>query len=121
MPRRIDQPVRIDAAGNRPKTIEEYVGRASSGHSRLSVARMISPEGWAEPGQCPEFAEISVVLNGLLRVEHSEGVLEVRAGQAVVTSPGEWVRYSTPQPCGAQYIAVCIPAFSPDIVHRDPN
>lgn len=109
----------IAAAGNKPKRIEEFVGRANSGHESISVARMTSPEGWEEPGQRPEFEEITVVLAGMLRVEHAGGVLEVRAGQAVVAAPGEWVRYSTPQPGGAEYIAVCLPAFSPETVHRD--
>lgn len=109
----------IAAAGNKPKRIEEFVGRANSGHESVSVARMTSPEGWEEPGQRPEFEEITVVLAGMLRVEHAGGVLKVRAGQAVVAAPGEWVRYSTPQPGGAEYIAVCLPAFSPETVHRD--
>jgi mannose-6-phosphate isomerase-like protein (cupin superfamily) len=115
----IPQPKVIPAAGNKPKRIEEYVGRVNSGHSALSVARMVSPGGWVEPGQRPEFEEVTVVLRGLLRVEHAEGVLDVRVGQAVVTAPGEWVRYSSPEPDGAEYIAVCLPAFSPATVHRD--
>lgn len=102
MPQLIDQPARITAAGNKPKVIEEFVGRASSGHDQLSVARMKSPGGWAEPPQRPEFQEISLVLAGCLRVEHEGGVLEVRAGQAVLCQPGEWVRYSTPEPDGAR-------------------
>lgn len=121
MPRRIDRPTTIEAAGNKPKTIEEYVGRVNSGHGNVSVARMVSPEGWVEPGQRPEFEEITLVLSGMLRVESEDGVLEVRAGQAVVTSPGEWVRYASPEPGGAEYVAVCLPAFSPDTVHRDPG
>jgi quercetin dioxygenase-like cupin family protein len=120
MPKLLESPTIIQAAGTKPKKIEEYVGRVNSGHERVSVARMVSPEGWVEPGQRPEFEEITVVLRGLLRVEHESGVLEVRAGQAVVTAPGEWVRYSTPEPGGAEYVAVCLPAFSPAIVHRDP-
>ncbi|MEA2602695.1 MAG: hypothetical protein QOF89_3687 [Acidobacteriota bacterium] len=119
MPRLIEQPTVIAAAGNKPKRIEEYAGRVSSGHARVSIARMVSPEGWQEPGQRPEFEEITVVLKGMIRVEHEGGVLDVRAGQAVVSVPGEWVRYSSPEPGGAEYIAVCLPAFSPVIVHRD--
>ena len=119
MPKLIEAPSVIHAAGNKPKRIEEYAGRVNSGHSQVSVARMRSPEGWVEPGQRPEFEEITVVLNGMLRVEHEGGALDVRAGQAVVTAPGEWVRYSTPEPGGAEYVAVCLPAFSPDTVHRD--
>ena len=109
----------IQAAGNKPKRIEEYAGRVNSGHHRVSVARMQSPEGWEEPGQRPDFQEITVVLRGTLRVEFEGGVLDVHAGQAVVAEPGEWVRYSTPRGGGAEYIAVCLPAFSMDAVHRD--
>lgn len=119
MPTLIDAPSIITAAGNKPKRIEEYAGRVNSGHAALSVARMISPGGWQEPGQRPEFEEVTVVLRGVLRVESETGTLDVRAGQAVVTAPGEWVRYSTPEAEGAEYIAVCLPAFSPDTVHRD--
>ena len=119
MPQLIAAPSVIQAAGNKPKRIEEYAGRVNSSHTRVSVARMISPPGWQEPGQRPEFEEITVVLRGLLRVEHEGGTLDVRAGQAVVTRPGEWVRYSTPEPDGAEYLAVCLPAFSPATVHRD--
>ena len=119
MPERIDQPTLIESAGNRPKQIEEYFGRVNTGDERVSVARMNSPEGWREPGQRPEFEELTVVLAGMLRVEHEDGALAVRAGQAVMTRPGEWVRYSTPEPGGAEYVAVCLPAFSPDTVHRD--
>ena len=119
MPRLIDAPAIIQAAGTKPKRIEEYAGRVNSGHSAVSVARMTSPSGWVEPGQRPEFEEVTVVLRGMLRVEHDAGAIEVRAGQAIVTSPGEWIRYSTPEPDGAEYIAVCVPAFSPDTVHRD--
>ena len=121
MPRLIEAPSVIQADGTRPKRIEEFAGRVNSGHGAVSVARMVSPTGWAEPGQRPDFEEITVVLRGLLRVEHEGGALEVRAGQAVVTSPGEWIRYSTPGPEGAEYVAVCLPAFSPDTVHRDGN
>ena len=119
MPTLLSEPSTLRAAGNQPKEIQEFVGRVNSGHSAVSVARMISPEGWAEPGQRPEFEEFTLVLRGMLRVEHEGGVLEVRAGQAVVTRPGEWVRYGTPEPGGAEYVAVCTPAFSPDTVHRD--
>jgi mannose-6-phosphate isomerase-like protein (cupin superfamily) len=119
MPRLIPQPTVVAPAGNKPKQIQEFAGRVNSGHAGVSVARMISPSGWEEPGQRPEFEEITVVLRGMLRVEHEGGALDVRAGQAVVTSPGEWVRYSTPEPDGAEYIAVCLPAFSPTTVHRD--
>ena len=120
MPTLIPAPSVIEAAGNKPKRIEEFAGRVNSGHAEVSVARMQSPEGWVEPGQRPEFQEITVVLRGMLRVEHEGGVLEVRAGQAIVQHPGEWVRYSTPEPGGAEYVAVCLPAFSPATVHRDP-
>jgi mannose-6-phosphate isomerase-like protein (cupin superfamily) len=119
MPILIAKPTVIAAAGNKPKTIEEYAGRVNSGHERVSVARMVSPEGWREPGQRPEFEEVTVVIRGLLRVEHESGAFDVRAGQAVVTHPGEWVRYSSPEPGGAEYVAVCLPAFSPLTVHRD--
>jgi len=119
MPKLIEAPSVIEAAGTKPKRIEEYAGRVNSGHAEVSVARMQSPEGWEEPGQRPEFEEITVVLRGMLRVEHEGGALEVRAGQAVVTHAGEWVRYSTPESGGAEYVAVCLPAFSPDTVHRD--
>jgi mannose-6-phosphate isomerase-like protein (cupin superfamily) len=121
MPTLISTPTRIEAAGNKPKLIDEYIGRVNSGHSQVSIAHMRSPDGWIEPGQTPEFLELTVVLKGLLRVTHREGVLEVRAGQAVITHPGEWVQYSTPGPEGAEYIAVCLPAFSPTTVHRDPS
>ena len=119
MPQHIAKPTVIEAAGNKPKIIQEVVGRVNTREERLSVAHMKSPAGWVEPGQRPEFEEVTVVLKGLVRVEHEGGVLEVRAGQAVVTHPGEWVRYSTPDAGGAEYIAVCLPAFSPDTVHRD--
>ena len=119
MPTLIPQPTVIAAAGTKPKRIEEYAGRVNSGHTGVSVARMQSPEGWEEPGQRPEFEEITVVLSGLLRVDHEGGTLDVRAGQAVVAAPGEWVRYSSPEPGGAEYMAICLPAFSPATVHRD--
>lgn len=119
VPRLIPQPAVVEAAGTKPKLIQEFAGRVNSGHARVSVARMTSPGGWQEPGQRPEFEEITIVLRGMLRVEHAGGRLDVRAGQAVVTEPGEWVRYSTPEPEGAEYLAVCLPAFSPATVHRD--
>jgi quercetin dioxygenase-like cupin family protein len=109
----------VASAGNTPKRIEEFAGQVNTGHSTVSVARMVSPQGWEEPGQRPDFEEITLVLRGTMRVEHENGVIDVRAGQAVVTAPGEWVRYSTPEPGGAEYIAVCTPAFSPATVHRD--
>ena len=119
MPKLIEKPTVIACVGTKPKQIQEFAGRVNSGHAAVSVARMISPSGWEEPGQRPEFEEITVVLKGTLRVEHEKGVLDVPAGQAVVTSPGEWIRYSTPGPEGAEYVAVCLPAFSPTTVHRD--
>ena len=118
MPRIIERPTVVTAAGNKPKRIEEYVGHVSSDHENLSVARMVSPSGWKEPGQRPEFEEISVVLKGTLRVEHESGVMDVVAGQAVIAAPGEWVRYSTPGDDGAEYVSICLPAFSPSSVHR---
>jgi mannose-6-phosphate isomerase-like protein (cupin superfamily) len=121
MPLRIDQPTRITAAGNVPKQIEEFIGCLNSGHEQVSIARMKSPGGWVEPGQRPEFLEISIVLRGVLMVEHDGGTLDIRAGQAVVCQPGEWVRYSTPGAEGAEYVAVCLPAFSPGTVHRDTD
>jgi mannose-6-phosphate isomerase-like protein (cupin superfamily) len=120
-PTRIERPTVIQAAGNKPKKIEEYAGRVNSGHASVSLARMQSPEGWVEPGQQPEFEEITLVLKGMLRVEYRGGALNVHAGQAVVSHPGEWIRYSSPEPGGAEYVAVCLPAFSPDTVHRDPQ
>lgn len=119
MPELIAKPTRIEAAGNKPKLIDEHVGRINNGEERLSIAHMRSPSGWVEPGQRPEFDEYTVVIRGALRVEHEGGALDVRAGQAVLTKKGEWVRYSTPDPEGAEYIAVCLPAFSPGTVHRD--
>lgn len=119
MPTHIPAPTRITAAGNKPKLIDEYVGRVNSETEALSVAHMRSPGGWIEPGQRPRFDEYTVVLRGVLRVEHEGGQLDVGAGQAVIAHAGEWVRYSTPAPEGAEYIAVCLPAFSPDTVQRD--
>jgi len=121
MPTLIATPTRITAAGNKPKIIEEFIGRVNSGEARLSVAHMRSHGGWIEPGQTPEFDEFTLVLAGTLRVEYNGGMLDVNAGQAVVTRAGEWVRYSTPGAEGADYIAVCLPAFSPQTVHRDTS
>ena len=121
MPELIEEPTRVEAAGEPPKTIEEYAGLASSGHEAVSVARMVSPQGWTEPGQRPDFEEITVVLRGMLRVEHEAGTLDVRQGQGVIVRSGEWVRYSSPEPRGAEYVAVCLPAFSPETVHRDAS
>ena len=119
MVQKIDHPAVIEAAGNLPKRIEEFVGRVNSGTDRVSIARMKSPAGWIEPGQTPEFDEYTVVLTGTLRVETAARVVDVTAGQAVIVSAGEWVRYSTPHAAGAEYIAVCLPAFSPETVHRN--
>jgi len=119
MPTLISQPTRIEAAGNKPKLIDEYIGRVNSKTSTTSVAHMRSPGGWVEPGQTPEFDEFTIVLKGMLRVDHKDGSLDVKAGQAVIAHAGEWVRYSTPQEGGAEYIAVCLPAFSMESVHRD--
>jgi len=119
MPTLIQKPTIIEAAGNKPKRIEEYVGRVNSKTAALSIARMKSPSGWVEPGQTPDFDEYTVVLKGALRVTSKQGVLDVQAGQAVISARGEWVQYSTPGPEGAEYIEVCLPAFSPDTVHRD--
>lgn len=119
MPTLIAKPTRIRAAGNKPKLIDEYAGRVNSSTEATSIAHMRSPGGWTEPGQTPEFEEFSVVLRGTLRVEHSGGALDVQAGQAVIAHRGEWVRYSTPGEDGAEYIAVCLPAFSMETIHRD--
>jgi mannose-6-phosphate isomerase-like protein (cupin superfamily) len=116
---RIDNPFIVPAAGNLPKRIAEYVGRVNSNTSTLSIAQMKSPSGWQEPGQTPEFDEYTVVLKGMLRVETRSETIDVSAGQAVVAHKGEWVRYSTPGSEGAEYIAVCVPAFAPETVHRD--
>ena len=121
MPWFIEAPARLVAAGTPPKTIEEFVGRLNSGHKQLSVARMLSPQGWSEPGQTPEFLEISLVLRGTLRVEHAQGALDVPAGSAVITQSGEWVRYATPAVGGAEYVSICLPAFAKSAVHRDPE
>src|SRR5258708_35070470 len=119
MPRLIEKPTVIACVGTKPKQIQEFAGHVTSGHKAVSVARMISPGGWEEPGQRPDFEEITVVLHGTLRVEHEGGALEVHAGQAVVTSPGEWVRYSTPGADGAENVPVCLPGVSPATGHRD--
>ena len=119
MPTYIDSPQLIEAAGNKPKRIEEYIGRVNSRSSAVSIARMKSPSGWIEPGQTPEFEEYTIVLKGALLVTTREGSREVHAGQAVIVHPGEWVQYSTPGVEGAEYIAVCLPAFSPASVNRD--
>lgn len=119
MPTLIGEPARIEAAGNKPKIIEEYIGRVNSRHESVSIARMQSPSGWVEPGQQPDFEEFTIVLKGMLRVEYDGGSMDVRAGQAVIAHAGEWVKYSSPEEEGAEYIAVCVPAFSPEIVRRD--
>ncbi len=121
MPTLIPKATRIVAAGNKPKAIDEYVGRVTTQTAAVSVAHMRSPAGWVEPGQTPQFEEYTLVLRGMLRVEHAGGVLEVRGGQAVIAHAGEWVRYSSPEADGAEYVAVCLPAFSPDTVHRDAS
>jgi ethanolamine utilization protein EutQ len=119
MPHLIPHPTRIQSAGTKPKLIDEYVGRVNTSEAAASIAHMCSPAGWEEPGQTPEFDEYTVVLKGTLRVRHKSGEMEVHAGQAVIVRRGEWIRYSTPEPDGAEYIAVCLPAFSPQTVHRD--
>jgi len=121
MPELIENPSRVEAAGTKPKLIDEFVGRVNTGEERLSVARMNSPQGWVQPGQRPDFDEWTLVLDGTLTVEHETGSVDVRAGQGILVRGGEWVRYSTPYPGGAEYVAVCLPAFSPDTVHRDPS
>jgi len=119
VPTLVAQPTRITAAGNKPKLIDEYIGKVNTQTPGVSVAHMRSPQGWEEPGQTPEFEEFTVVLKGSLRVQHKDGFLDVAAGQAVIVHKGEWVKYSTPSADGAEYIAVCLPAFSMDTVHRD--
>ncbi len=119
MPTLIEQPTRIQSAGNKPKLIDEYVGRVNSKTDGVSVAHMRSPEGWVEPGQTPEFDEFTIVLKGMVRVTHKSGTMDVRPGQVVIAHKGEWVQYSTPEAGGAEYIAVCLPAFSMETVHRD--
>jgi quercetin dioxygenase-like cupin family protein len=119
MPKLISKPTIVAAAGNKPKIIQEFIGRVNSSTDQISIAKMTSPAGWEEPGQTPEFDEYTLVLKGMLRVETKESVFNVNAGQAILTYAGEWIRYSTPNPDGAEYVAVCLPAFSPDTVHRD--
>jgi ethanolamine utilization protein EutQ (cupin superfamily) len=119
MPILIPQPTRIQAAGNKPKLIDEYIGRVNSKTTQTSIAHMRSPGGWVEPGQTPEFDEYTIVLKGLLRVTHTVGTIDVKAGQAIIAQKGEWVQYSTPDADGAEYIAICLPAFSMETVHRD--
>ena len=119
MPRLLPAPSIIEAVGNKPKQIEDYVGRVNSGHESISVAHMVSPSGWEEPGQRPDFEEITIVLRGSVHVEHDTGIMRVGARQAVITHPHEWVRYSTPDPGGAEYVTICLPAFSPNTVKRD--
>lgn len=119
MPFKIDSPIVIAAAGNKPKIIQEFIGNVNSKTGALSIARMISPGGWVEPGQTPEFDEYTVVLKGMLRVKSKDAVIDINAGQAIITNKGEWIQYSSPGEEGAEYIAVCLPAFSPDTVHRD--
>jgi mannose-6-phosphate isomerase-like protein (cupin superfamily) len=121
MPKVIKSPSIIESAGNKPKRIEEFAGLVNSGHSQISIARMRSPSGWVEPGQCPDFTEYTFVLSGMLHVESKDGILKVGPNEMVITEPGEWIRYSTPGPEGATYLAICQPAFSPDAVHRDQN
>ncbi|HAW30812.1 cupin domain-containing protein [Gimesia maris] len=121
MPRYIELPTIVKAAGNKPKQIEEFVGRVNTGDESISVARMVSPGGWVEPAQSPEFQEMSVVLKGVLHVETKLGKFEVKTGQAIILDAGEWVRYSTPGSEGAEYIAICLPAFSPETVHRESD
>jgi len=121
MPTLITQPTLIEAAGNKPKRIEEFVGAVNTGEHSISIAKMVSPSGWIEPGQRPEFREFTLVLTGCLRVEFADGMMEVQAGQAVIAEPEEWVRYSTPHEGGAEYVSICLPGFSPQTVHRDPD
>jgi len=119
MPILISDPTIIESPGNKPKVIEEFIGRVNSGTSTLSIARMVSPEGWIEPGQKPDFDEYTIVLKGMLRVTSEAETIDVHAGQAVIARKGEWVQYSSPDPVGAEYVAICLPAFSPESVHRD--
>ena len=119
MPSLIKSPTQIKAEGNKLKIIKEFIGKVNSSTQQISIAKMTSPSGWEEPGQTPEFTEYTLVLKGMLKVESKESIFEVNAGQAIITYPGEWIRYSTPGADGAEYIAVCLPAFSPETVHRD--
>lgn len=119
MPKLISTPKIIEAAGNKPKIIREFFGRVNSSTDKISIAKMTSPAGWEEPGQTPEFDEYTLVLKGMLRVKTRENTFDIKAGQAILTYAGEWIQYSTPDPEGAEYVAVCLPAFSPETVHRD--
>jgi mannose-6-phosphate isomerase-like protein (cupin superfamily) len=119
MPKLIKSPSVVEAAGNKPKIIQEYIGRINSSTQKVSIAKMTSPAGWEEPGQTPEFDEYTLLLNGMLKVETKEKIFTVNEGQAIITNAGEWIRYSTPNPGGAEYVAICLPAFSPETVHRD--
>ena len=119
MPTIIKNPTKIEAASNKPKIIEEFIGRVNSSNQQISIAKMQSPQGWKEPGQTPEFDEYTIVLKGMLRVETKGKTFDIKSGEAVITRKGEWIRYSTPESGGAEYIAVCLPAFSADTVHRD--
>lgn len=119
MPVKIDSPIVIAAAGNKPKIIQEFIGKVNSKTGDVSIARMISPGGWVEPGQTPDFDEYTIVLKGMLQIKTKDGLIEIHAGQAIITNKGEWIQYSTPGQDGAEYIAVCLPAFSPDTAHRD--
>jgi quercetin dioxygenase-like cupin family protein len=121
MPTLIKNPSIIEAVGNKPKIIKEFIGRVNSGTEQISIAKMTSPPGWIEPGQRPEFDEYTFVLKGLLRVETKDTVVDVSEGQAIIVEKNEWIRYSTPSDEGAEYVAVCLPAFSPETVHRDEN
>ena len=121
MPTLIPSPAVVQAVGNKPKIIEEYIGRVNTGTNDVSIARMRSPGGWVEPGQTPEFDEFTLVLRGVLRVVTKSGLMDISAGQAIMVVKGEWVQYSSPEPDGAEYVAVCLPAFSPDLVHRDKD
>lgn len=121
MAKKINKPTIIKAAGNKPKKIEEFIGRVNSGTDGVSIARMISPVGWVEPGQKPEFTEYTIVLKGTLHLKLKDYELDIAAGETAVVGKGEWVQYSTPNEDGAEYISVCLPAFSPDKVHRDPE
>jgi quercetin dioxygenase-like cupin family protein len=119
MPRLIESPARVAAAGHPPKQIDEHIGRVRTGDETISIARMKSPQGWIEPGQSPDFDEYTLVLSGMVRVEWHGGVIEARAGQTVVVERGTWIRYSTPEPGGAEYVGICVPAFAPHLAHRD--
>lgn len=121
MPKLIESPTVLQAAGNKPKQIEEFIGRVNCNEEQISIARMKSPEGWVEPGQTPQFREFTVVLSGTLHIESKDEKFVLKAGQSIICEPGEWVRYSTPDTGGAEYVAVCLPAFSPDRVYRDED